>query len=203
MQQHLNLAVEPPPDFSAQKLVTEGTARSWAAFSQDGLYRYALGRHWHDHGAPPNKSRLMVFVMLNPSTASGLVDDPTIRRCITFAEREILNGILVVNLFGFRSTKPRGLLDTKDPIGPQNDRMVRWALSHPDVALAVAAWGHISVTGVLRLAEMARQRVLDMPPPHDGGARYPFSCLGLTDVAPFEPRHPLMLRSDAPLVRFQ
>jgi hypothetical protein len=203
MQTFLDLKALPPLDFADQGLVTEGTARSWAAFSKDGAYRYALGRHWHDHGAPPNKSRLMVFVMLNPSTAGGLIDDPTIRRCISFAERELLNGILVVNLFGFRSTKPRGLLDTADPIGPQNDRMVRWALNHPDIAIAVAAWGRISLPRVRRLAVMPRQSVLDMPAPHGDVARYPFSCLGLTEVAPFEPRHPLMLRNDAPLVRFQ
>lgn len=46
------------------------------------------------------------FVMLNPSTADGNVDDPTIRKCVGFAKRWGFGGLRVCNLFTFRATKP-------------------------------------------------------------------------------------------------
>lgn len=50
-----------------------------AALSPDGVYRYRLWRIWDDDLAPT------AFVMLNPSTADAMQDDPTIRRCMSFA----------------------------------------------------------------------------------------------------------------------
>ena len=52
-----------------------------AVFSPDRTYRYLLIRRWES--APP-----LVWVMLNPSTAGAFADDPTIRRCVRFAQRE-------------------------------------------------------------------------------------------------------------------
>jgi hypothetical protein len=59
--------------------------------------------------------------MLNPSTADGKEDDPTIRRCIGFAKSWGNGSLEVVNLFGFRATDPKELLEVKDPIGPENN----------------------------------------------------------------------------------
>ena len=74
-----------------------------AVVSDDGLYRYILTRTW-DRSLPA-----LVFCMLNPSTADATVDDPTIRKCIGFAQRLGYGGIIVVNLFAYRATKPREL----------------------------------------------------------------------------------------------
>ena len=52
--------------------------RSDALLSPCGCYRYALWRRWE-----PGPQ--VLFIMLNPSTADELTDDPTIRRCIGFA----------------------------------------------------------------------------------------------------------------------
>ena len=54
---------------------------SWATFSSCGKYRYTLGRVW-DADKP-----LLLFVMLNPSTADSYKNDPTVRRCIKWARR--------------------------------------------------------------------------------------------------------------------
>ena len=53
----------------------EGT-RSHAVYSDWETYRYALTREWDAGG------RKLMFVMLNPSTASELKNDPTVERCV-------------------------------------------------------------------------------------------------------------------------
>ena len=64
-------------------------------------HRYVLRREWGF-----KKSPVVNFIMLNPSTADDVFDDPTIRRCIGFAKRWGFNGLVVTNLFAFRATDP-------------------------------------------------------------------------------------------------
>lgn len=97
----------------------------------DGDYRYQLSRQW----AP---GPYLSVVMLNPSTADGTGDDPTIRRCIGFARQLGLSGLRVVNLFALRSTDPAALRSHPDPVGPDNDRYLREAAADGTM---VAAWG--------------------------------------------------------------
>lgn len=97
-----------------------------------GEYRYTLMRTW-DATAEP-----LVFILLNPSTADALQDDPTIRRCIGFAKRWGFGGIVVVNLYAYRATKPRDMLAAIDPVGPDNDRIFAEVVAGMTV---VAAWG--------------------------------------------------------------
>jgi hypothetical protein len=98
----------------------------------EGEYRYVLWRRW---GPPP----VLVWVMLNPSTADWELDDPTIKKCIALAKLWGFGGIAVVNLFAFRSTDPKKLKRTKDPVGPKNDYYVSDTCHrHKDV---VVAWG--------------------------------------------------------------
>jgi hypothetical protein len=73
---------------------------SGAVISDCGRYRYQLWRIWD--ASKPN----VLFVMHNPSTADGLKDDPTIRRCIGFARSWGYGGIYVGNLFPYRATDP-------------------------------------------------------------------------------------------------
>ena len=53
----------------------------------EGEYRYWLERSWDRSPVTGWPLDMLTFVMLNPSTADGRVDDPTIRRCIGFARR--------------------------------------------------------------------------------------------------------------------
>ena len=73
-----------------------GSVERWAEISNDGQYRYLLGRRW-DATLPE-----CTFVMLNPSTADAKQDDPTIRRCINFAKSYGCGSLLVGNLYAFR-----------------------------------------------------------------------------------------------------
>ena len=50
-----------------------------AELSACGRYRYFLTRSW-DLSFP-----YLIFIMLNPSTADALSDDPTLTRCVTLS----------------------------------------------------------------------------------------------------------------------
>lgn len=110
---------------------TDGIRR-WAYISECGRYRYGLGREWD--AAKPR----VVFVMLNPSTADGYADDPTIRKCIGFAKRLGYGGLEVVNLYAFRATKPAELWKAPEPVGPFCDEYIVNAVTG---RMAIVAWG--------------------------------------------------------------
>ena len=142
-------------------------------------YRYLLTRIWDPAVKPA------VFVMLNPSTADALEDDPTIRRCTTFARREKAGGLVVVNLFGLRSTDPRALLHHHDPVGRHNDAFLRQATDQSDTV--ICAWGAAGVTG-----DRGREVTQALT---SRGVR--LHCLGRTSTG--QPRHPLYLLRTAAL----
>jgi hypothetical protein len=119
--------------------------RREAVISDDGKYRYTLYRDWSDEDEVDKLFygvRVLNFVMLNPSTADGKEDDPTIRKCIGFAKLSNFNAIRVVNLFAFRATDPRDLKAAYnwnyEVVGPSNDDYVR---EIPPEETVVAAWG--------------------------------------------------------------
>ncbi len=62
-----------------------------AVFSGDNLYRYQLTRTW-DVGP------MICWVLLNPSTATGEVDDPTITRCFRYSQEWGFGGLYILNL---------------------------------------------------------------------------------------------------------
>jgi len=107
-----------------------------ATISDCGAYRYRLGRRWASGPA-------MLFIMLNPSTADAFIDDPTIRKCIGFAERNGADAIEVVNLFAYRATDPGVLACIGWPVGPENAEHVARATKevHEDGGKIVLAWG--------------------------------------------------------------
>lgn len=71
-----------------------------AVFSGCGRYRYRLTREL-------GGKLTLTVVMLNPSTADGSKDDPTIRRCKGFAKDWGYGRLVIVNLYAFRATDPR------------------------------------------------------------------------------------------------
>ena len=107
-----------------------------AILSADQVYRYRLERLW-DETKPK-----VLFIMLNPSTADGLEDDPTIRRVVNFAKSWGYGGVYVVNLYAFRSTDPKGLKLVADPIGPENREHIRALIDSVAVDRVIYAWGN-------------------------------------------------------------
>jgi hypothetical protein len=106
---------------------------SHAEFSLCRQYRYALTRRWAE-------GPQVLFVMLNPSTADEIDDDPTIGRCIGFAKSWGFGSLAVGNLFAYRTPSPALLMDAADPIGFDNDRWLRTLQRSAE--LTVAAWGN-------------------------------------------------------------
>lgn len=110
-----------------------------ALVSPCGRFRYILTRSWN--GAQANEYvRFSTFVMLNPSTADGVDDDPTIRKCIAFARAWGKDGIVVVNLYAFRATNPKELKAAGYPVGPLNYQWhdLVFKMGNPNV---ICAWG--------------------------------------------------------------
>lgn len=105
-----------------------------AIISENGVYRYLLTREWM-----PSKG-FVNFIMLNPSTADADQDDPTIRRCISFADAWGFGGIKVTNLFAYRATNPKDLKDVFDPVGSE---WLKWMEAGAEEArMIVLAWGN-------------------------------------------------------------
>ncbi|MBX9604644.1 MAG: DUF1643 domain-containing protein [Gammaproteobacteria bacterium] len=84
-------------------------------FSKDRLHRYLWRFDWDDK--PP-----LVVIGLNPSTADENVTDPTVTRCIRYAQSWGHGSLWMMNLFAFRATDPRVMKAAADPIGPDNGR---------------------------------------------------------------------------------
>lgn len=144
-----------------------------AVISECGRYRYRLSRVWN-----PDK-RPCVWVMLNPSTADASQDDPTIRKCVGFADRWGCGGITVVNLYALRSTDPDELDRHQDPVGPDNDSWI--SRSVRDASIVVCGWGQsFPIGGQDRITQVVQLI-------HQTGASP--MCVGVT--ASGNPRHPL------------
>lgn len=108
-----------------------------ATMSACRQYRYSLWRNWR--GLLSEANGYAMFVGLNPSAADETTDDPTIRRCISFAQTWGYEGLCMTNLFAFRATYPADMLAAVDPIGPANDQTLRGLAE--DAGVIVAAWG--------------------------------------------------------------
>lgn len=152
--------------------------RNIARFSACGNYRYLLTREF-------GGSSTCLFIMLNPSSADAEHDDPTIRRCISFAKREGFGRLEVANLYGYRTAEPPELFACEDPVGVQNDLEILAALDR--ASTVILAWGnHAEDDRVARVLNLMKS----------SGTRA--KCFGLTKLD--QPRHPLYLRSNAELV---
>ncbi|MGI0485591.1 DUF1643 domain-containing protein [Pantanalinema rosaneae CENA516] len=140
----------------------------------EGDYRYSLWRSWDEQ-----KPRIG-FIMLNPSRADAVVNDPTIRRCLGFAQTWGYGGLEVVNLFAYRTASPGNLRQVTDPVGTNNDRYLATLPERVDrILLAWGNWGDL----------LQRDRdVLALL-----GDQQPLYCLGVTQKR--QPKHPLYLKS--------
>ena len=151
--------------------------RKGARLSEDRKYRYVLWRTWDVN------VKLAMFIGLNPTTADENEDDPTIRRCIRFAKDFECGGVVMLNLFAWRATKPVDLkkaMLSESPVGAENDQSLRRWL--PLCKVVICAWGATYAAG--------RDRDVWNVLREQGTL---IQCLGTTKDG--HPRHPLYLRA--------
>lgn len=108
-------------------------APSVAVYSDCERYRYSLTRTWDQ------SLEHVLFVMLNPSTATEVQNDPTVERCERRARTLGFGSFCVTNIFAWRDTDPRKMRAATDPIGPNNDTAITEAAGTADQI--VCAWG--------------------------------------------------------------
>lgn len=164
----------------------KGDAPSVAVYSDCEAYRYLLTRVWDD--ALPRA----LFVMLNPSTATEVQNDPTVERCERRARALGFGAFRVTNIFAFRATDPRAMRAVADPVGPENDAAIRgsldWAGDPAD--RIVCAWGTHG-------AHLGRGAAVERLLRESGRDLH---HLGLTAAG--APKHPLYIGYAQPLQRW-
>jgi hypothetical protein len=148
-----------------------------------GAYRYLLWRTW-DASAPR-----LLWVLLNPSTADGVADDPTLRRCISFTRGWRYGGLIVANLFALRTPQPRALRCAPDPVGAEDDGYLAAAASSAGAVIVGwgAAGGHQGRDRAVLalLADAALLPLLCLGTLRDGQPRHPLYVAGSTRPMPF------------------
>jgi hypothetical protein len=151
----------------------KGDAESVAIYSDCEAYRYELTRVWDPAG------RKALFVMLNPSTATEVQNDPTVERCERRARALGFGAFRVCNIFALRQTDPKVMRAHPEPVGPANDAAILDGCGWADTI--VCAWGthgdHLGRGGHVE----ALMR----------GTGAPLHTLGLTRQG--HPRHPLYI----------
>jgi hypothetical protein len=115
--------LDPVCGHSLPEVFAPSTLQAAAAiFSPCGRYRWWLQRTWQ-----PQRPTLL-FVGLNPSSADGERDDPTLRRLVAFGRRWGFGRLEVINLFGAVATTPVALRRCSDPVGSDNEAWIRRCL---------------------------------------------------------------------------
>lgn len=112
---------------------TKGDAPSIAIYSDCERYRYALTRIWDADGQRAH------FIMLNPSTATEIQNDPTVERCERRARALGFGAFRVTNIFAWRDTDPRKMRKAAEPVGAENDTAILEGCAWAD--RTIAAWG--------------------------------------------------------------
>ena len=146
-----------------------------ARFSIDKKHRYRLSRHWD-----LNKPQLL-YIMLNPSIGNETIDDPTIRRLLSFTRKFDYGGFFVGNLFTYITPNPK-TLDTSIGLTNKNLNILTNLASKVDKV--VYAWGNY-------IEEPNELKTFISNP----------MCFGKNING--TPKHPLYLPSDSKLLNFR
>ena len=110
-------------------------------YSECGRFRYTL-----EHVMEPSLPlRQVMWIGLHPGLIDEVPRDPTLRRIEAFSSRLGYTGFIVTNLFALRTSRPLELTTAQDPIGPENDAVLRAAAKSSEGI--VACWGSNGALG--------------------------------------------------------
>lgn len=153
-----------------------GRETAGAVFDKSRVYRYDLWRLW-DETKP-----MILWVMLNPSTADEYKLDPTVTRCKSFSIKWGYGSFHVANIFALRATDPKELQKHENPVGSDNNKWIDKLSARADRVMV--AWGADKMVR----ETMRYVNVLEIILKH----KKPY-CLGKTKEG--YPRHPLYVSS--------
>ncbi|MBD1394277.1 DUF1643 domain-containing protein [Mucilaginibacter glaciei] len=149
-----------------------------AIFSPCGMYRYLLFRHWN------REKPFVIFIGLNPSTATQSKDDPTIRRVKKLAADWGYGGVCMMNLFAFISPYPEDLKTCADAIGENNTYLRMACALGVDV---IFSWGAFDVkdraSEVIKMFPRAKALIINK----DGSPRHPLYVPGNVKPVNYNP----------------
>ena len=128
--------------------------------------------------------------LINPSTADEHQDDPTTRLMMLWCELNGFGDYLATNPHAIRGSKPEVIDQATDPVGPDNDRWIRRAVTWARAAggVVLVGWGNRRAGG----REEKMRELLGTP----------LYCFGLTGQrCPHFPT-PFLMRTNPRLQRF-
>jgi len=155
--------------------ITKNNILRNARFSNDKKHRYKLSRHWD-----LNKPQIL-YIMLNPSIGNESIDDPTIRRLLSFTKKFDYGGFFVGNLFTYITPNPK-TLDTSIGLTNKNLNVLTNLVSKADEV--VYAWGN-SIEEPNELKKLISNPM----------------CFGKNLNG--TPKHPLYLPSNSKIIKFR
>lgn len=147
-----------------------------ATISTCGLFRYELVRTWGFGEG------LLALIMLNPSFADDKKDDPTVSAAVVMAKRWGFGGLIIGNLFAWRSSSPKNLRDAFEAqvaVGIDNDVHLRSIINASSQVMV--GWGGEGDRYMERVKQVDHLiRHLNKMP----------RCIGTTNTG--QPKHPLL-----------
>lgn len=145
----------------------------------NNCYRYMLRERW-DETLPA-----VMWLCMNPSTATLDNADPTLMKTGGFARRWGYGAQYIANVHAYRATDSIRLLEVDDPVGPENDAAI---LSMAEMsALVVLAYGKPKPKALRTRGPVVTQML------RDAGIRLAY----LRMSADGTPWHPLYLPGDS------
>jgi len=151
-----------------------------AHFSEDRKYRYALWRIWDD------TKPLVMFIGLNPSTASEHENDPTIKSVERIARFNGYGGVYMMNCFPYVSRYPNGLVIDVVSACFNDNLLIKIGSICSDV---VFAWGSFKI-----VKQTGRDKeLLEMFP----------KAKALHINKNGSPKHPLYCKSETKFIQFR
>ncbi len=171
-----------------QTLKYDKYSYQFAHYSDDEKYRYTVGRAWTEClDGYMDYSNTVNFILLNPSTATEIMDDATIRRCVSYAKIWGYGGLIITNIFSYRETNPLLMKVFFDPIGEDNNEQL-WLRAHT-CGMAVAGWG--SHGAFQNRSKIVKNLLKDVN----------LYCLGRNNDG--QPKHPLYLKKNLLPIMYQ
>lgn len=159
-----------------------------AILSTCDLYRYRLERPISAAGY------VIAYFGVNPSTADALLDDHTVMKWRGFASRMKASHFIVGNAIPFRATKVKDIPDElPEQFMKANHRYLESIIEDAD--LLIPCWGDRNKIKKQHWQHLETVKELCLK------SDKPIVCFGLTKSG--DPKHPLMLGYDTPLIPFR